>query len=355
MGAVSVAVISYNLPRSGSRGGGIERVAHDIAQGLALRGHRVTVFTHDPRPPDAKYAVRPLPWRSFVGTWAGRRLTMGYLGHVLTMLPPFGDAEVIITHGDSLLLPLRGRPVIRVMHGSALQEAASATSWGRRLLQSGVYALEALTTLTPQVCVAVSENTRSFHPLIKRVIPNGVDLTRFAPRPDIRSGRPMILFVGALAGRKRGRWLIDLFSRHIRPVVRDAELHMVCDRGDAADGVSYHPAVSDDELRALYQRAWVLASPSTYEGFGLPYVEAMACGTPVVATPNPGSHEVLAGGKYGEIVNDADFAGAVLRLLTDAGLRSHRSEKGLVRAAELSLDRTIDAYERLVLSLTTTN
>ena len=66
--------------------------------------------------------------------------------------------------------------------------------------------------------------------------------------------------------------------------------------GPARKGVSYHVGVSDTELAALYCRAWVYVSPSTYEGFGLPYAEALACGTPVVATPNDGSHEMLSAG-----------------------------------------------------------
>ncbi len=45
-------------------------------------------------------------------------------------------------------------------------------------------------------------------------------------------------------------------------------------------GVTYVTGVPDTQLADLYRRAWVCASPSTYEGFGLPYLEAMACGTP---------------------------------------------------------------------------
>ena len=109
--ALVIAVISYNLPRPGFKRGGIERVAHDLADGLARRGHLVTVHSHDPLPPGAAYQVRPLPWKRFMSTWLGRRVTMGYLGHILALLARVGDADVVIAHGDSLLLPLRGRPV----------------------------------------------------------------------------------------------------------------------------------------------------------------------------------------------------------------------------------------------------
>ena len=51
---------------------------------------------------------------------------MGYLGNVLALLPDYREFDAIIAHGDSLLLPLAGKPVVRVMHGSALGEARSA-------------------------------------------------------------------------------------------------------------------------------------------------------------------------------------------------------------------------------------
>ena len=351
--AVKIAVVSYGLPRPGFKRGGIERVAHDLSEGLARRGHDVTVFSHDPLPPHATYKVLPLPWRQFVETWAGRRLTMGYLGHVLSALPPFGDAEVVIAHGDSLLLPLRRRPVIRVMHGSALEEARTATSVGRRVLQLGVYGLELLTALTPQRCVGVSQNTTLSNPLVKRVIPNGVDLTVFHPDAAERSDRPIIVFVGALTGRKRGAWLVREFVDHIKPHVPDAELHMVSHSGETVPGVVFHTGLADAELAALYRRAWVYASPSTYEGFGLPYVEAMACGVPVVATPNPGSLEVLGGGQYGRVVDDAVFSETVVHLLRDQQVRTSLVRTGLARAADYDLERTLDEYERLVRALVT--
>ncbi len=59
-----LAVLSYGLPKRAHKRGGIERAAHTLADGLARRGHDVVVFSHDPRPADAAYAVAPLPWRA---------------------------------------------------------------------------------------------------------------------------------------------------------------------------------------------------------------------------------------------------------------------------------------------------
>lgn len=347
---LDIAVLTYGLPTAGRKRGGIERVAHDLAEGLARRGHRVTVFSHDPQPGGAHYTVGPLPWRDFVSTWLGRRVTMGYLGNVLMLVPPTGRFDVVIAHGDSLLLPFRRAPFVRVVHGSAWEEARSAASVGRFVLQAGVYAQELLSAATHRWSVGVSENTRKGNPFVRRVIPNGVNREVFRPDEKERGAAPTLTFVGALSGRKRGRWLLDLFASVVRPALPGAELHLVSAPGPACEGVTYHEGISDAALAGLYRRAWLYVSPSTYEGFGLPYVEALACGTPVVATPNPGSTEVLSSGG-GVLCDDDTFGQATLALLRDPVRRDALAAEGLAVAERYDLARTVDAYEGLLREL----
>lgn len=348
MRPLKIAVLSYRLPAEGQKRGGIERVAHLLADGLARRGHTVVVFSHDARPPDARYEVRALPWKAFVETWAGLRMTAGYLGNILALQVDVREFDVIITHGDSLLLSIVRKPVIRVMHGSARGEALHASTLGRALLQWGVYAQELLTAcIAPSTVVGVSVNTQHDNPFVRRVIPNGIDTDIFHPSPARKSVHPTIVFVGAVRGRKRGGFLLDIFSRVIRPAYPDAELTFVGAAGPAQPGVTYVTGVGDAELAALYRRAWVCAVPSTYEGFGLPYVEAMACGTAVVATPNPGSREVL-GEDYDGLADDSAFAPALAALLADEGRRRALEMAGIDRSAEFSANRMIDRYEVLL-------
>ena len=346
-----VAMFSYRLPVDGARRGGIERAAHTLADGLARRGHEITVFTHDPRPGGAAYDVHPLPWKSFVDTWLGRRLTMGYLGNLLAILPDYRNFDCIVMHGDSLLAPLTGRPVLRVMHGSARGEARSATSIGRYLLQYGVYAQELLTALVQRSVVGVSESTRTDNPFVRRVVPHGVDRTLFRPDRRERTTEPSVLFVGSMDGRKRGRFLLDGFLNRICPQHPTATLTIVGADGPSHPGVEYLTGVTDAQLADLYRRSWVFASPSSYEGFGLPYLEAMACGTPVVATRNPGSAEVLGDGAYGLMPHDGEFARTVADLLGDETRRAVLTAAGLKRADEYSLDRMLDGYEQMLMDM----
>lgn len=340
-------MLSYGLPSLGRKRGGIEQVAHDLADGLARRGHSVTVWTYDDQPAGAAYEVRRLPGQAFATSWLGRRLTMGYLGNFLPLILDARHYDVLIVHGDSLLLPLLSKPAIRVVHGSALGEAWSARSPWRCVLQLGVYAQELLSSCVHEETVAVSKNCARQNPFLRRVIANGVDLSRFCPEAE-RNTEPTVLFVGALTGRKRGALLLEWFTRWVRPRFPEARLEMVCTPGPALPGVRYHTGVAPSDLVRLYREAWVYASPSCYEGFGLPYVEAMACGTPVLASPNPGSREILDDGRYGMLADDRHFPEELCALLGDPKRRETYAALGLKRAQAYSIDTMLDGYENLL-------
>jgi phosphatidyl-myo-inositol alpha-mannosyltransferase len=144
--------------------------------------------------------------------------------------------------------------------------------------------------------------------------------------------------------------LLDAFGGRVRAAFPDASLMFVGPRGTPLPGVSYHTGVSDAALAALYRSAWVYASPSVYEGFGLPYLEAMACGTAVVASPNPGSREVMADG-CGMLVDDEQFGTALVDVLSSAHKRRELETAGIRRAEALSLDVMIDRYESILAGL----
>jgi len=178
---------------------------------------------------------------------------------------------------------------------------------------------------------------------------DGVDLARY--RPGRKDPAPTVLFVGTYRRRKRGKLLMEVFEREIRPAFPDAVLWMVCSDAPEAPGVEILGRLSDDELADRYRRAWAFCLPSSYEGFGVPYIEAMASGTAVVATPNPGAMEILDGGRLGVVCDPADLGGSISNLLAEPNRRDVLETSGLDAARQYDWNevaaRYIDIYREL--------
>jgi glycosyltransferase involved in cell wall biosynthesis len=154
------------------------------------------------------------------------------------------------------------------------------------------------------------------------------------------------MFVGTWAGRKRGALLHRLFTQEIRREIPDAELWMVSDHCQSADGVKWIKTPSDAELSERLSQAWCFCLPSSYEGFGIPYLEAMAHGVPVVASPNPGARALLEEGRSGVLAEDHELGLRLLEVLRDSDRRVALAAEGRRRAAEYSWDRSIERHER---------
>jgi glycosyltransferase involved in cell wall biosynthesis len=236
------------------------------------------------------------------------------------------------------------------MHGSCLAEAIHIHGIKERTRMAVLGASEVLSTAAADRTVAVSQATRHWYPWIPTVIPNGVDLVRYQPSSE-RSHHPSILFVGSIGRRKRGELLVDAFAKHVRRLIPAAELWMVSEDGPSGQGVEVLGRIPESKLIDLYRSAWVFCLPSSYEGFGVPYIEAMACGTPVVTTPNPGAVEVLDSGKCGVITNPSLLGPTLVNLLRDADTREQLSERGIERARRYALDSVVDQYLDLYASL----
>ena len=108
-----------------------------------------------------------------------------------------------------------------------------------------------------------------------------------------------------------------------------------------ADRVVFAGLVADRDLPGLYAGATVAVLPSLEEGFGLPALEAMACGTPVVVSNRGALPELVAdAGLVADAARPEEIAEALARVLADGGLRAELRRRGLARASLYTADRT---------------
>jgi glycosyltransferase involved in cell wall biosynthesis len=327
-----IAMTSYYLPSESKIGAGHQ--AHAMAQALVDRGHEVMMFSPCAPVEGARYDHSQVlmhgPLRTF--RWANRVRALDLRGF-----------DVLHSHGDNHLRLRRSPPVIRTMHGSCFAEARHIHGAKERLRMFALGLTEVIGSLTATTTVAVSRNTRRYYPWINRVIPNGVDLDLF--HPGEKEPTPTILFVGTYGQRKRGWLLMEAFDKEIQPHLPDAKLWMVCTDAPDAPGVEVLGRLSDEELADRYRRAWVFCLPSTYEGFGVPYIEALASGTAVVATPNAGAVEVLEEGRRGCVTSDSQLSSSLMRLLTEGDERGRLGCAGRDTVERYSWEEVIRQYE----------
>jgi phosphatidylinositol alpha-mannosyltransferase len=255
----------------------------------------------------------------------------------------FQKFDVVHAHGDNYLL-LTKSPVLRTFHGSAIDEMKASKSLKRRIFFLITIPLEWVGERLADYVVGVSEGTRKTIPGVQCVIPCGVDLNAF--QPGEKTSAPTVLFVGTEGGRKRGAWLAELFKTDVLPSLPLAELRMVSEHEAVEPGVRRYGRVSSEVLAELYRSSWVFCLPSTYEGFGVPYIEAMAANTAVVATSsNPGAREVLGDGSFGAFVDDNELTATLRSILTDSTLRDNLMRRGSERSREYSWSNIVAKYE----------
>jgi glycosyltransferase involved in cell wall biosynthesis len=183
-----------------------------------------------------------------------------------------------------------------------------------------------------------------------RVVPPGID-EKFHPE-GAKSSTPLVVAVGRLMPSKRFEDLIASMAE-VRMRVPNVELVIVGDGYerpaleeqitalDANSWIRLAGRVSDEELLSLYRRAWLVASASIAEGWGMTLTEAAGCGTPSVATDIAGHRDSVAPGLSGLLARSPrEFTESVAAVLTDDALRSSLSSGALEHAATLTWTTT---------------
>jgi glycosyltransferase involved in cell wall biosynthesis len=298
--------------------GGVERVAREMVSRLpriAPERYRVV------RPP-AAFAHR-----------AGHAWEQAWL--------PATRAELIYSPAN--LAPLASRRNVVVIHDVA---ALRHPEWYSRPYVAWQRALLPAIARRARLVITVSEFSRREIAEVlgveATVVPNGVD-ERFKPASEQGD---YALVVGSRLARKNLQAVAaaaEALAGH-GIVLRAAGSGRSYMRAEAPNGVRQLGYVPDDELPALYAGARVLLMPSLYEGFGLPCLEAMASGTPVVAANRGALPETC--GDAALVVEPEDFANAAVAAVTSE--RERLVEAGLARAARFTWERAARATDQAI-------
>lgn len=352
---------------------GIGRYSEGLARALAEHGggHTVVLIL-DPRAAAGRYdlaAVGRLPGVEVAHLRAGPFSALQHAG-----LPALARAlRLDVLHSPYFVKPYLGLPcpsVVTIYDLIGRRFPATLSPRGRLIYRAAM----GLAARSAAAIITISESARADLTRLYPASAARVAVTplaageAFRPQPDdvvaaarARYGLPerYALYVGSSKPHKNLERLVRAWGAlgatgGARLVIaghddgRHAELRRLVAGLGLGEGVRLAAGVADGDLPALYSGAALFAFPSIYEGFGLPPLEAMACGAPVLCARASSLPEVV--GDAALLVDPLSveaIAAGLGRLLADAGLRRELRERGLRRAAEFSWRRTAEATLRV--------
>ncbi len=358
------AAVAIDYTAALAQGGGIGRYTRELIRALArldsqtdyrlfVAGQRADEL---PVPPGPNFWWRPARPSSewFARLWHRARIPIpverwtGPVGVVHApdfTLPPTrrGTRTLLTVHDLSFIrAPETAAPGLRAYLGHVVPRSVARAD---HVLADSEATRQDLIELygTPadKVSVLYSGVDKRFRPVADELV-----LEEVRHRYGIGEG-PYILSVGTVQPRKNYGRLAEALHRLGRPAIRlviaggrgwlDDALYTQIAALGLEERVKFTGFVADEDLPALYSGACVFAFPSLYEGFGLPPLEAMACGVPVVASNTSSVPEVV--GDAALVVDPYDvgaLAEALERLLDDGELRSTLIARGRARARQFS-------------------
>jgi glycosyltransferase involved in cell wall biosynthesis len=360
---------------------GIGRYTLGLARGLAeLALDHTLVLIVNPQAPAGRYdleALAGLPAVELVPLAAG---PFGPRQHLA--LPSLARRlRLDLLHSPYYVRPYLGLPcpAVVTIYDLIGWRFPRGLSWRGRLLYRTTMAMA---VRTAAAVITVSESTRADLAHVYGLRPERLSVTplaaerRFRPQPPelVAATRarhalpePYVLYVGSHKPHKNLARLIRAWARVVEAGAtagaslvlaghqagQDRELRRLVAEQDLAASVRFLPDVADAELPALYSGATVFVFPSYYEGFGLPPLEALACGAPVLCAYAASLPEVVGDAALTvDPFSAIELAEGLSRLLRNPVLRRDLSARGQRRAREFSWRRTalgtLRAYERVV-------
>ena len=332
--------------------GGSETYARELCRALARVGeheYEALVPTLAPDAGDGLEAVVATGYRASTTT-SGRLLAMGRASLRPGSLRSHLEGAVVVHYPLTVPVPRVERPSVLTLLDVQHLDLPRLFPRGERLFRRLAYDRAArradrVIVISEWVKERVVERL-GLEPDRVHAIHLGVDHRRFTPTPDIVR-EDFLLYPARPWPHKNHARLFEAFARvrERRPGLRLVLTGVGHDPKRLPPGVETLGGVSADELVSLYRRAAALVFPSLYEGFGLPPVEAMACGCPVAASSAGSLPEVVGDAA---ILFDPHDARAIATGIDEAlAGASELAGLGIARAARFTWDATARAHDRV--------
>jgi glycosyltransferase involved in cell wall biosynthesis len=348
--------------------GGIERKAESLIAEFERRGHRVVVLARG-NPAAVSSGATPLVVRVRMHTLPRRPLALArQLRFGLRFGPAVAalrratiahDVDVVLTLAVSAFAPYaiafsRTRPLVLSLEGRETGGVFTATPRVlRRALRRAARIVACSSSLATDARALAPEATERIV-----MIPNGVELERFATGPSFAHPRPYVLAVGRLARQKGFDVLLEAFARlDARAAGVDLlvagegperpALEALRTRLGLGTRVQLLGALDSPTVAALYRGALFVACPSRWEGLPLVCLEAMASGRAVVAAGVDGVTDAVVHEETGLVVPSEDvpsLTAALATLLDDPGHRGRLAAGGSARAAGFRWSEVAERY-----------
>jgi glycosyltransferase involved in cell wall biosynthesis len=352
---------------------GFGRFARQLLSALAKQpgGHQFTVFVDGPSaamvevpapferlvvdvgeaPSRAASAQGRRRWRDMIAMGlavARSRIDLMYFPATYSFFPVWNVPRLVVTMHDTLPLthPELVFPSMSGRLAWRLKEAAAAR-WANRIVtvsEASRKAIQAWSGWPDDRIRVITEGPDPIFQPRAADVEAGLVLERFAIPPDAR----YLLYVGGLSPHKNLIRLVEAFAQGapgdvllvLAGDVNDVfhthvpEIRAAIERHDLHSRVIMPGFVPDEDLVFFYSRAYALVSPSLMEGFGLPAVEAMACGTPVLSSCAGSLPEVVGdAGAYFDPTDVGSMAGVIGSFLGDGERRDAMVHRARERAA----------------------
>lgn len=366
---MKIALVS---PYDWSVPGGVNSHCAHLHDAFAERGHEVRIAAPSSKEVEGEDVI----------TIGKRPVTLPVSGSVarislsLTLGPPvrklLDKEQFDVVHVHEPLMPvlpihfLRYSNAVNVgtFHASRPDDEFFYYSWGKRHIRRWMRRLDGKIA----VSTAASKFIERYIPGYYNIIPNGVDVERFAdatPLDDFNDGKLNILFVGRPEKRKGLDHLLAAFAlvrkqrQNVRLIVVGGgkfDRYKRIARSLKLEDVEFRGFVSHEDLPRYHKASHIFCAPNTgFESQGIVLLEAMAAGLPIVASNIEGFASVLTHGVHGLLALPGDaraLADALLQMLCDAPARKEMGAAGRVHADDYSWDRVsqqvLSYYERLL-------